>query len=118
MNRRALIAMSAFSLAGLGVRGTHAQAPASSPTPGSPTPAQGAAAAFLPAIVYAVGQKFDRSFNEAAFGGAERFRLASGVAYYEVEPRAPVEFEAAVPALVRRGVTDIVAVGFYYAIPL
>jgi basic membrane protein A len=118
MNRRALIAMSAFSLAGLGVRGAHAQAPAPSPTPGSPTPAQGTAPAFLPAIVYAVGQKFDRSFNEAAFGGAERFRLASGVAYFEVEPRAPVEFEAAVPALVRRGVTDIVAVGFYYAIPL
>src|SRR5437016_1123262 len=125
MNRRALIAMSAFSLAGLGPRGARlgvrsaqAQAPAPSPPPASPTPAPGAAPAFLPAIIYAVGQKFDRSFNEAAFGGAERFRVASGVTYLEVEPRAPVEFEAAVPALVRRGVTDIVAVGFYYAIPL
>lgn len=98
MNRRALIAMTASFLAGGHAR---AQAPA-----------------FVPAIVYAVGQKFDRSFNEAAFGGAERFRQASGIPYLEVEPRAPVEFEAAVPALARRGVTDIVAVGFYYATPL
>ena len=47
----------------------------------SPTPAQGTTPAFLPAIVYAVGQKFDRSFNEAACGGAERFRHASGISW-------------------------------------
>src|SRR5689334_21314074 len=113
MNRRALIAMTALSL--LGVRGAHAQAPAAGSqapaagaAPASPTPGTAPVPAFRPAIIYAVGQKFDRSFNEAAFAGAERFRLASGIAYFEVEPRAPVEFEAAVPALVRRGVTDIV----------
>jgi basic membrane protein A len=98
MNRRALIAMTASLLAG----GRRARAQAT----------------FVPAIIYAVGQKFDRSFNEAAFGGAERFRMATGVAYLEVEPRIPAEFEAAVPALARRGATDIVAVGFYYATPL
>jgi basic membrane protein A len=111
MNRRALMAMTASLLAS--GRIARAQAPAQ-----TQTQPQTAAPRFLPAVIYAVGQKFDRSFNEAAFGGAERFRLASGVAYLEFEPRAPAEFEAAVPALARRGATDIVAVGFYYAIPL
>src|SRR5215470_18585691 len=116
MKRRALMAMTATLLAG--GRIARAQAPAQGQAPAQ-APAQGQAPPpFVPAVIYAVGQKFDRSFNEAAFGGAERFRLASGVAYLEVEPRSPVEIEAAVPALVRRGVTDIVAVGFYYAIPL
>ena len=81
-------------------------------------PARAQAPAFLPALVYAVGQKFDRSFNESAFAGAERFRGSSGIAPLEFEPRAPAQFEQAVAAFARRGATDIAAVGFYYAAPL
>lgn len=79
---------------------------------------RGAAQSFTPAIVYAVGQKFDGGFNEAAFRGVERFQAASGVAVLEFEPRAPAQFEQGVAAFARRGATDIVAVGFYYATPL
>ena len=38
-----------------------------------------------PGIVYAQGAKFDKSFNEAAYTGAERFKAETGVAYHEVE---------------------------------
>jgi basic membrane protein A len=115
--RRALIASAPLAIAAL-LGGGRARAQTSPAAPPS-APATGAAEpAFRPAIVYAVGQKFDRSFNEAAFAGAERFRQATGVAYLEVEPRSPAEFESAIPALARRGATDIVAVGYYYATPL
>jgi basic membrane protein A len=121
MKRRTLIAMTALGVpaaaAGLLAGGRRARAQPA-PAPPASTPAPAAAPAFLPAIIYAVGQKFDRSFNEAAFGGAERFRLATGIAYLEVEPHALAEFQSGVPALVRRGATDIVAVGYYYATPL
>lgn len=79
---------------------------------------EGRAAEMVPAVIYAVGQKFDRSFNEAAHTGAERFRSASGTAYLEYEPQNPAQFEQAVGALARRGATDIVCIGFYYATPL
>lgn len=72
----------------------------------------------VPAVIYAVGQKFDRSFNEAAHAGAERFREATGTAYLEYQPQSPAQFEQAVGALARRGATDIVCIGFYYATPL
>jgi basic membrane protein A len=76
------------------------------------------AAEIRPAVLYAVGQKFDKSFNEAAHEGAQRFKAAAGGEILEFEPTSPAQFEQGVAALVRRGATDIVAVGFYYATPL
>ncbi|MBI1774779.1 MAG: BMP family ABC transporter substrate-binding protein [Proteobacteria bacterium] len=78
----------------------------------------GARAEIVPAIVYAVGQKFDKSFNEAAYAGSQAFKSETGIAVLEFEPRAAAQFEQGIAALVRRGATDIVAVGFYYATPL
>ncbi|MEI6559255.1 MAG: BMP family ABC transporter substrate-binding protein [Rhodospirillaceae bacterium] len=72
----------------------------------------------VPALVYAVGQKFDKSFNEAAHTGAERFRAETGLTVLEYQPQAVAEFERGVAALVRRGATDIAVIGFYYATPL
>ncbi|WP_431854710.1 BMP family lipoprotein [Azospirillum sp.] len=72
----------------------------------------------VPGLVYAVGQKFDKSFNEGAFAGAERFKAATGVPYLEFLPQSTAQFEQAVQALIRRGATDVVVVGFYYAAPL
>jgi len=76
------------------------------------------AAEIRPAVLYAVGQKFDKSFNEAAYTGAQRFKAAAGGEVLEFEPGNPGEFERGVAALARRGATDIVAVGFYYATPM
>ncbi|PWC38512.1 ABC transporter substrate-binding protein [Azospirillum sp. TSO22-1] len=72
----------------------------------------------VPGLVYAVGQKFDKSFNEGAFAGAERFKAATGTPYLEFQPQSTAQFEQAVQALVRRGATDVVVIGFYYATPL
>lgn len=81
-------------------------------------PGRAWAAQAVPAVIYAVGQKFDKSFNEGAHAGAERFKAATGTDYLEFEPRTVAEFERGVGALVRRGATDIAVIGFYYATPL
>jgi basic membrane protein A len=73
---------------------------------------------FRPGVIYAVGQKFDKSFNEAAHEGSQRFKAETGIDTLEFEPQSPAQFEQGVNGLARRGVTDIVAVGFYYATPL
>ena len=40
-----------------------------------------AAADFQPAVVYDMGGKFDRSFNQSAYDGAERFKKEIGRAH-------------------------------------
>lgn len=69
----------------------------------------------VPAVIYAIGAKFDKSFNEGAYDGAERFKAKFGTAYLEYQPQAPAEFERAVAALTRRGANQIAIIGFYYA---
>jgi basic membrane protein A and related proteins len=65
-----------------------------------------------PAIVYAQGAKFDKSFNEAAYAGAERFRAETGIAYREVEITNDSQRVQALSTLIRRGAPVVVAVGF------
>ena len=75
--------------------------------------ATGAAAAeFKPAIVYDLGGKFDRSFNEAAYDGAERFKHETGIPYLEFEITNESQREQALRNLARRGATILIAVGF------
>ena len=38
-----------------------------------------------PAVVYDLGGKFDKSFNEAAYKGAEKFKADTGIDYREFE---------------------------------
>ena len=70
---------------------------------------------FLPAIVYDFGGKFDRSFNQSASEGAERFKQKTGVAFREFEITNAAQREQAMAQLARRGATVIVAVGFTQA---
>jgi len=65
-----------------------------------------------PGIVYAQGAKFDKSFNEAAYTGAERFRAETGIAYHEVEITNDSQRVQALSTLIRRGAPVVVAVGF------
>ena len=44
-----------------------------------------AIAADKPALLYDLGGKFDKSFNEAAFNGAEKFKTETGIEYVEFE---------------------------------
>ncbi len=70
---------------------------------------------FAPAIVFDMGGKFDKSFNEAAYNGAEKFKGESGVAYREFEVTNPSQREQAMRNMARRGATIIVAMGFAQA---
>ena len=40
-----------------------------------------AAAEIKPAVVYDLGGKFDKSFNEGVFNGAEKFKADTGIEY-------------------------------------
>ncbi len=68
--------------------------------------------AFKPAIVYDLGGKFDKSFNEGVFAGAERFKKESGTEYRDFEPQNDAQREQALRRFARDGFSPIVAVGF------
>jgi len=70
---------------------------------------------FSPAIVFDMGGKFDKSFNEAAYNGAEKFKSESGIEYREFEVTNPSQREQAMRNMARRGATVIIAMGFAQA---
>ena len=65
-----------------------------------------------PALIYELGGKADRSFNQAAFEGAERWRLAGGGRYLEFEISQSAQREQAARRFAERGASPVVAVGF------
>lgn len=77
----------------------------------------GAASAqeFQAAVVFDMGGKFDKSFNQSAYDGAERFKMETGVSYREFEVTSPTQREQAIRNMVRRGSTIIVGIGFAQA---
>src|SRR5262245_24869469 len=81
------------------------------------TAATGGAAAqeFAPAIVFDMGGKFDKSFNEAAYNGAERFKKETGIAYREFEVTNESQREQALRNMARRGSSMVVSIGFAQA---
>ena len=75
------------------------------------TLAAGAAQA-QPAVIYDMGGKFDKSFNQAGFDGAERWKKESGKTYLEFEINNPTQREQAKRRMAERGASPIVAIGF------
>ena len=69
-------------------------------------------AAFKPAIVYDLGGKFDKSFNEGVHMGAEKFKKDTGTDYRDFEPQNDAQREQALRRFARDGFSPIVAVGF------
>ena len=78
-------------------------------SPDAPARAQGT---FVPGLIFDMGGKFDKSFNEAAYVGAERFKGETGIAYREFQVTNEGQREQAMEAMARRGVSPIVAIGF------
>src|SRR4249920_2211712 len=74
-----------------------------------------AAQEFVPAVVFDMGGKFDKSFNEAAYTGAERFKKDTGIAYREFEVTSEAQREQALRNMARRGSPIVVGVGFSQA---
>jgi basic membrane protein A and related proteins len=68
-----------------------------------------------PAIVFDMGGKFDKSFNEGAYNGAERFKKETGIAYREFEVTAEAQREQALRNMARRGSQIVVGIGFSQA---
>jgi basic membrane protein A and related proteins len=68
-----------------------------------------------PAIVFDIGGKFDKSFNESMFGGAEKFKKESGVAYGEFEIANEAQREQAIRNFADQGYSPIIAAGFAQA---
>ncbi len=65
-----------------------------------------------PAVVYDLGGKFDQSFNQAAFTGAERFAEETGVAYRDFEIQNDAQREQALRRFAQQGYEPIIAIGF------
>jgi basic membrane protein A len=74
--------------------------------------------ASTPALVYDLGGKFDKSFNEAAYNGAERFKKETGVEYREFEIQNESQREQALRNFARRGHSPIIAMSFSQEEPL
>jgi basic membrane protein A len=71
-----------------------------------------------PAIVYDKGGKFDKSFNEGVFIGAEKFKKETNVDFRDFEPTNDAQIEQALRRFARDGHSPIIAVGFSQATAL
>lgn len=71
---------------------------------------------FRPVLLYDIGGKFDKSFNEAAFRGAEQFARETGIEFRDFEPNSETQYEQALKRFARRRADLIVAVGVGYSV--
>ncbi|SPH24577.1 Membrane lipoprotein TmpC [Defluviimonas aquaemixtae] len=67
-----------------------------------------------PAIVFDLGGKFDKSFNEAAFNGAERWKEETGGTFKELEMQSEAQREQALRRLAEAGANPVVMTGFAF----
>ena len=74
----------------------------------------GAAALAEPALIFDLGGKFDKSFNEAAFMGAQRWVEETGGTYKELEMQSEAQREQALRRLAETGANPIVMTGFAF----
>ena len=74
--------------------------------------------AIKPAIVYANGGKYDKSFNEGVFNGAKKFTEETKIAVADFEPSNETQFEQALRRFAQRGSDPVIAVGFSQAVAL
>jgi len=77
-----------------------------------------AAALAEPAIVFDLGGKFDKSFNEAAFMGAQRWATETGGSFREIELQSEAQREQALRRFAESGANPIITMGFGMADPL
>ena len=73
------------------------------------------AMAFKPAVVFDMGGKFDKSFNEGIWNGTEKFRKETGIKYREFEVQQEAQREQFLRKLAQRGSDIVIAVGFAQA---
>ena len=67
-----------------------------------------------PAVIFDLGGKFDRSFNQASFEGAERFKKETGIDYQEFELQTDAQREQALRRFAEQGNNPVIVAGFSY----
>jgi basic membrane protein A and related proteins len=73
------------------------------------------AADIKPAVVFDIGGKFDKSFNEGVYNGVERFKKETGIGYADFEIINETQYEQAHRRFAERGQDPIIGVGFAQA---
>ncbi len=68
-----------------------------------------------PAVIYDLGGKFDKSFNESAYNGAKRWQDETDGKFAEVELQSDAQREQALRRFAESGANPIVMAGFSFA---
>jgi len=71
-----------------------------------------------PAVIFDMGGKFDKSFNQGVYDGVERFKADEGIDYREFEVTNETQREQAMRRMAQRGANPILGVGFAQAGPM
>lgn len=71
-----------------------------------------------PAIIFDLGGKFDKSFNEAGYNGAEKWAKETGGSYLEIELQSEAQREQALRAFAERGANPVITMGFAMSTPI
>jgi basic membrane protein A and related proteins len=76
------------------------------------------AADVKPAVVYDLGGKFDKSFNEGVFNGATKFSKETGIAFRDLEIQNESQREQVLRKFAKDGFSPIIMPGFAWATAL
>lgn len=68
-----------------------------------------------PAVIFDMGGKFDKSFNEAGYRGVERWKAETGKTYMEFEISNETQRVQALRRMAERGASPIISIGFAQA---
>ncbi|MEO5794518.1 MAG: BMP family ABC transporter substrate-binding protein, partial [Rhodoferax sp.] len=64
------------------------------------------------ALIYGSGGKFDKSFNQSAYEGAERFKKETKIGYLEASITSDAQSEQVLRQMARKNVDLVVSIGF------
>lgn len=76
------------------------------------------AADVKPAVIYDLGGKFDKSFNEGVFGGATKFKKDTGIDFRDLEIQNDAQREQVLRKFAKDGFSPILMPGFAWATAL
>ena len=74
--------------------------------------------AIKPAVIYDLGGKFDKSFNEGVYNGATKFAKDTGVAFRDLEIQNDAQREQVLRKFAKDGFSPILMPGFAWATAL
>ena len=77
-----------------------------------------AADAVKPAVIYDLGGKFDKSFNEGVFNGATKFTKETGIDFRDLEIQNDAQREQVLRKFAKDGFSPIMMPGFAWATAL